>query len=114
METRAPGFIDLLHERLLFREDGWFQAREVGGARPLSASQWIAAGDRTSRGSRSLLTAGKAKLNEERVKLKNSRKGGATVEWAAASEGEVLPLITRKDLLSSTKFLDRASRPSWR
>jgi hypothetical protein len=22
METRAPGFIDLLHEQLLFREDG--------------------------------------------------------------------------------------------
>src|SRR4029077_5904960 len=24
-KTRAPGFIDLLHERLLFREDGWFR-----------------------------------------------------------------------------------------
>jgi hypothetical protein len=25
METRAPGFIDLLHEQLLFKEDGWFR-----------------------------------------------------------------------------------------
>jgi hypothetical protein len=56
------------------------QAGSAGGARPQSELREIAAGDETSKDSRSLRADGKVYAREERVKAKSIKKAGVTTE----------------------------------
>src|SRR6266481_794412 len=101
-ETRAPSFIDLLHEHLLSKGGALVQASEAGGARPQSRSQSTAAAYKTCGDSTSLLAAGKAGTTQTRAE--NSRKTRGTTGPGTAGEEASIPDRMRDDLLSSTKI----------